>query len=139
MTAQHAQTPTTPADRARILLELLREQKAKSEMQPLLKQAKTQAKNSAHPEADTLRESARELLRRIGRAPKPVQKKGAMSPQVLKSTIAALLDGQDLVREHPAVIATVIADQSRATQKSFLQSLPGKQARRIQRALLSVV
>ena len=139
MQPERAQKPTTPADRARILLELLKEQKAKSDMKPLISQAEAKAKSTDDPSTDSLRDSARELLRRIGRVPQPEKPRGAMPPKILRSTIAALVDGHDLVREHPAVIAMVIADQSRDTQKAFLQSLPGRQARRVQRALVSVV
>ena len=58
-----------------------------------------------------------------------------MGKDVLKSTIAALVDGRYLAKEHPAVIAIVIQHQSFQTQAAVLRSLGGKRARRVRSAL----
>ncbi len=136
----HPKSPhsQSPKDRARILLELLRDKKTKSGFDPLLSEATVQAENTTIPSPEALKQSARELLERINQQPTPTTpstRLGAMPMAILRSTIAALVDGSRLAQEHPSVIALVIAHQSRKTQATILRGLPAQQARRVQRAL----
>lgn len=128
---------SAPQERARVLLELLREQRGDTEMGGLISDARDKAGAQKVPSAEALRNSARELLERIGRKtrPKPAQAVGMMTPAIVRSTVAALVDGKNLTREHPAIIAMVIEQQDRKTQASVLRGLPGRKARKVQRAL----
>lgn len=128
---------TLAEERARVLLELLREQRSDSDMGSLISEAQGVAGSRAVPSDDALRNSARELLKRIGRKTRPQAAKsvGMMTPAVVRSTVAALVDGKNLTREHPAIIAMVIEHQDRKTQASVLRGLPGRKARKVQRAL----
>ena len=132
-------------ERAKVLLSLLEDQRDKGDVAPLLERAESLAtdapagrdeRGNSDPR-DVLRQSAKELLERIGRSskPKPALKRGAMTPSTVRRTVASLIDGRLLTNEHPSVIAIVIAHQSRETQRSVLKSLPGRLARRVQRSL----
>lgn len=133
--------PDTAVERAKVLLAILKEKRDQKGIAPLIAEAEsavnTHPERAIHPELNVLRQSARELLARIGKRiiPKPAGLSGPMGRDVLRSTIAALVDGQHLSREHPAIIAIVIEHQSTQTQAAVLRSLPGRLARRVQRDL----
>ena len=132
------------AERARVLLELLKERRSETAVAPLVKDAQAAAdglyQTTERPAPSTLRDSARELLERIGRktAPPAQRKPGAMPPKVVRSTIAALVNGDRLAAEHPAVIAVVIENQPRSMQTAVMRALPGRVARRVRTALLAL-
>ena len=126
-----------------MLLELLKERREDASIAPLVKDAETAAAakpSTVEPPPRALRDSARELLERIGRGstPPPPKGRGAMAPKVLRSTIAALVNGDRLAAEHPAVIAVVIENQPRSMQAAVMRALPGRVARRVRTALLAL-
>ena len=139
-----AESSQPVVDRARVLVELLKEHKAGNAVAPLIKDARHAAgltpMEQTKPAPEALRNSARELLKRIGRKTTPTlpRARGMMSPEVLRTTIAALVDGKRLSQEHPAVIAIVIENQPRSTQSAVMRALPGRTARQVRRALMSL-
>ena len=135
-----ASDPQTPAARARILLELLRNRGQEKGLSPLIEAASQVAGrlDAPPPDPDVLRQSARELLERIGRKQHPPLPRtpGPMDPTALRSTVAGLIDGRQLSKEHPAVIAIVIERQSHRMQAAVLRGLGAPLARDVRRALI---
>lgn len=145
----HLPKDTSSAERARILLALIDKQAAKSDLGALTQQAKalqSQAGDQDHldmPSRETLLRSARDLLSRLEpgkkhqtmppRAPKP--RSGMVSRAVIRSTIAALIEESDLSKEHHAIIAIVLQNQTAKTKAAVLRQLPGPLARRVQQSI----
>jgi flagellar motor switch protein FliG len=145
----HLPKETSSAERARILLALIDQQGRKADFGALTKKAEAlQSQGGARdthdmPSRETLLRSARDLLSRLepgkkqqtAPAPTPKPRGGMLSKAVIRSTIAALIEESDLSREHPAIIAIVLQNQSSKTKAAVLRQLPGPLARRVQQSM----
>jgi hypothetical protein len=136
------------AERARILLALLDTTKPDAALEALTRTAKTLTAGSLSdsasadlPSQETLMQSARALLSRLKEMPDKPRHQVTKPPAqaIIRSTIAALINDSALPREHPAIIAIVLQNQSAATKAAVLRSLPGNTARRVQRALDRII
>lgn len=147
-TQAHLPKETSSAERARILLALIDQQGRKANLGVLTQKAEAlQSQGGVRdghemPSRETLLRSARDLLSRLepGKrqqsAPAPKPSSGGMqSKAVIRSTIAALIEESDLSREHPAIIAIVLHNQTSKTKAAVLRQLPGPLARRVQQSM----
>ena len=126
------------ADRARLLLGLIGQSGGSPAMDDL--RMKAEALSSRAPSRpaspETIKRETRKLLDAVQK--RKARKVKPQSLEVVRATIAALVETSNLEEEHPAVLAVVLQNQDRATKASVMRSTRGDRARRIQAALAAL-
>ena len=126
------------AERARLLLGLIGQSSGTPALDELRSKAERLSSNMSerNTSPETVKREARKLLEAVQK--RKARKTHLPSLEVVRSTIAALVETSNLEEEHPAVLAVVLQKQDRATKASVMRSTHGDRARRIQAALTSL-